>query len=82
MEIDRAKVEKTYGKGEKDYFDPRRDALIRHRNRSKWRRFTETPYARKMVQERFKMRMKTLMNQEDYHNPVPHEYKTYGWETW
>lgn len=82
MEVDKAKVEKVYGKGEKDYFDPRKDALIRHRHRTPWKRFRECTYARKKVQRCFKMRMKQLMIREDYHAPIPHEYKTYGWETW
>jgi hypothetical protein len=81
QKVDVARIDKFW-RQDKHYFDPRREALIRHRRRSKWRRFTESPYARKVVQKRFKMRMKGLLHNENYHNPVPHEYRTYGWETW
>jgi hypothetical protein len=67
---------------QKSLFDPRKDALIRHRNRSPWKRFVESPSARKKVQRKFKMRMKQSLIRNDECNPVPHDYRTYGWETW
>lgn len=80
-QIDNNKIMKHHGH-EKEYFDPRKDALIRHRHRFPWRRFKESTYARKKVQRSFKAKMNTLMHHQKYHNPTPHEYKTYGWETW
>jgi hypothetical protein len=48
----------------------------------KWFCGTECKVARKQVQDQFRMQMKTKLIHGDYHTPTPHEYKTYGWETW
>mgnify|MGYP001068396240 CR=1 FL=1 len=65
-------------------FDPKKERLFKARKYCtlKWFWGKEHKYARKKIQDRFRMQMKTKLIRGDYHNPVPHEYKTYGWETW
>ena len=64
-------------------FDPKEERLFKARNRmQKWFRGTECKVARKKIQDRFRMQTKTKLIHGDYHNPTPHEYKTYGWMTW
>lgn len=79
------KVRRRMYKHEKRYVDPRKEALLDFRRQRRgggiWH-FNETPTARRLVQRRFRAYCRQLMHKEQYHNPVPHEYKTYGWETW
>lgn len=65
-------------------FDPSEERLFKARKRMslKWFCGTECKVARKHVQDEFRMKMKTKLIHGDYHTPTPHEYKTYGWNTW
>lgn len=65
-------------------FDPKQERLFKARKRLtlKWFWGTECKTARKHVQDEFRMQMKTKLIHGDYHTPSPHEYKTYGWETY
>lgn len=63
-------------------FDPYFERL-KKRRRHHWRcACTEAPYNRKKWQRKFKMKMRQGIEKEEYYNPVPHDYKTYGWLTW
>lgn len=37
---------------------------------------------RKKIQRKFKTKMKANIEREEYYKPTPHDYRTYGWETW
>lgn len=65
-------------------FDPHKDRLFKARKRAslKWGGYGETKYARNKIQSKFQMKMKQNLYAEEYYSPVPHDYKTYGWETW
>ena len=66
--------------------DPRKESLKNWRNRTRSCRTVrvgnENKVAKKETQKRFRARMRNKMAHQDYHLPTPHEYKTYGWETW
>lgn len=66
-------------------FDPKKDRLFKARKNHKWRypaNGNESTISRKISQASFRAKMKNELRQGRYHKPVPHEYKTYGWETW
>jgi hypothetical protein len=63
-------------------FDP---CVERGYKRRKWygvHNGNEEAGRRRAVQVRFRMRAKQLLIKCDELSIVPHDYKTYGWETW
>ena len=87
MEWEEAVDEKRFNryKREKVYKDPKRERLYKARKNHKWRypaNGRESTIARKLWQRSFRARMKDELKHHRYHKPVPHEYKSYGYETW
>lgn len=83
-EQEQAEKMQEVGKKRRPY-DPKKERLFKARKNHYWRypaNGRESTVARKLWQESFRARMKNELRQGRYHNPVPHEYKTYGWETW
>lgn len=37
---------------------------------------------RQKIQRKFKTKMRKNIEKEEYYRPVPHDYRSYGWETW
>jgi len=68
----------------KDCFDPRTRKLndYRHHRRTKYWYSHENKYIRNLTQRKFRRKMRTKLLNEEFFQPVPHDYKTYGWITW
>lgn len=76
--------EKRLFKTTKNYFCPRIKKMndySHHRLTKHWYKH-EAKIMRKMKQRKFRRNFKNNINQEEYFKVVPHDYRTYGWETW
>lgn len=92
VEWERAEREKAdvreFGKKSGRMFDPRKDALIRHRRRSTFGvdNYGESTVVRRILERKTRRRHNRVLNwqgyEEDNLTTRPRDYKTYGWETW
>lgn len=79
---------REFGKKSGRMFDPRKDALIRHRRRSTLavENYGELPWARREYQRRIRRRNNQVLKWNGYVEDTltcrPRDYKTYGWHTW
>ncbi|WP_226582139.1 hypothetical protein [Halobacillus litoralis] len=72
----------NHWKTEKHYKDPERERLFKWRKVYYLRLGNEEKSERRFKQKSFRMKLRSQVIRGDDHLPVPHEYKTYGWETW
>ncbi|MNJ90234.1 hypothetical protein D3C87_78290 [compost metagenome] len=62
--------------------DIRIEKLYQWRQCDRWRSAKEAKWARVAWQKKFRTKFKRNILDEEYYNPVRHEYLTYGWVTW
>jgi hypothetical protein len=77
-------IEKRIFKTSKEFKCPRTENLKdyrNHRSSSYWFRH-ESKLARKKVQRKFRRRSKINVYKEEFFKVIPHDYRTYGRETW
>lgn len=63
--------------------DPRKEKTKQWRKRGGrnfWKK--ELPHVSKKLNRSFRRKMKQDVMNEIYYNPIPHDYHTYGWESW
>lgn len=68
----------------KNYSDPRKKAYedYRHHRNTKWIYKHECKYVRKQTSRKLRKMLRREIYNEAYYRITPHDYKTYGWNTW